>query len=63
MDTNIISLPISLGEAIDKLTILDIKLDKIKDIRRIDVQNEYDVLYTKLNEFVLKYNLKSKTIL
>lgn len=31
-------LPVSLGEAMDKLTILDIKLDQIKDNRRIDVK-------------------------
>lgn len=51
-----IYLPVSLGEAIDKLTILDIKLDKIKDDRRLDVQKEYDLLYEKLNDFLLKYN-------
>lgn len=52
----LIYLPVSLGEAIDKLTILDIKLDKIKDVRRLDVQKEYDLLYEKLNDFLLKYN-------
>ena len=48
-------LPVSLGEAMDKLTILDIKLDKIKDNRRIDVQNEYDLLYEKLNHGLIKH--------
>jgi len=48
-------LPVSLGEAIDKLTILDIKLDKIKDNRKNDVQKEYDLLYKKLEEFIIKY--------
>jgi len=48
-------LPVSLGEAIDKLTILDIKLDKIKDNRKNDVQKEYDLLYEKLEEFIIKY--------
>ena len=48
---NQISLPISLGEAIDKLTILDIKLDKIKDSRVIDVKKEYDLLHEKLDFF------------
>lgn len=48
-------LPVSLGEAIDKLTILDIKLDKIKDNRKIDVKKEYDLLYEKLKEFIIKY--------
>jgi hypothetical protein len=51
-----ISLPISLGEAIDKLTILDIKLDKIKDDRVLDVKKEYDLLYEKLEYFLIKYN-------
>lgn len=51
-----IYLPVSLGEAIDKLTILDIKIDKIKDHRKIDVQTEYDLLYEKLKEFIIKYN-------
>ena len=51
-----IYLPVSLGEAIDKLTILDIKIDKIKDHRKIDVQTEYNLLYEKLKEFIIKYN-------
>ena len=52
---NIIYLPISLGEAIDKLTILDIKLDNIKDERQIDVKVEYDLLFDKLKLFIDKY--------
>jgi hypothetical protein len=48
-------LPVSLGEAIDKLTILDIKMDKIMDDRKQDVKNEYDLLYEKLKEFIIKY--------
>tara|TARA_R110002096_G_scaffold38123_2_gene105575 strand:- start:304 stop:954 length:651 start_codon:yes stop_codon:yes gene_type:complete len=55
MDT-IIYLPVSLGEAIDKLTILDIKCDKITDNRKLDVQKEYDILYEKLNVFVVKFD-------
>lgn len=55
MDT-IISLPISLGEAIDKLTILDIKCDKITDHRKIDVEKEYNILYEKLKDFVVKFD-------
>jgi hypothetical protein len=51
-----IFLPISLGEAIDKLSILHIKLDHIKDDRRKDVQVEYDHLYSILKEFLLKYD-------
>jgi GNAT superfamily N-acetyltransferase len=38
-----ILLPVSYGEAFDKLSILEIKLDKIKDIKKKqDVQTEYD---------------------
>jgi hypothetical protein len=56
MTTNeLLYLPVSLGEAIDKLTILDIKLDKIQDNRKIDVKKEYDLLYEKLKEFIIKY--------
>jgi len=51
-----IYLPVSLGEAIDKLTILDIKHDNIKDDRKIDVKVEYDLLYDKLKTFIEKYN-------
>jgi hypothetical protein len=53
---NILTLPVSLGEAIDKLTILDIKCDKITDHRKIDVQKEYNILYEKLNGFIETYN-------
>jgi hypothetical protein len=55
-------LPVSLGEAIDKLTILDIKLDKITDNRKLDVKKEYDLLYDKLQEFIIKYENLYKTM-
>ena len=57
---NILYLPVSLGEAIDKLTILDIKYDKIKDNRRNEVKIEFDLLYEKLKDFVEKYNMYYK---
>jgi len=57
---NILCLPVSLGEAIDKLTILDIKYDKIKDNRRNEVKIEFDMLYHKLKDFVEKYNMYYK---
>jgi len=51
-----ITLPVSLGEALDKLTILDIKCQKIQDIqRRQDVQKEYDILMTSLKTYVTAY--------
>lgn len=49
-----IKLPVSIGEAIDKITILDIKLDKIKDSRRQDVQLEYDSIYSETRDIITK---------
>jgi hypothetical protein len=57
-----ISLPVSLGEAIDKLTILHIKLTKISDTRRNDVQKEYDVLFENLKTHVEKHNYYYKIL-
>ena len=62
MSNELLYLPVSLGEAIDKLTILDIKIDKIKDDRRNDVKNEYDHLYEKLQDFIIKYDNLYKTM-
>jgi len=53
---SIIKLPVSLGEAVDKLTILDIKLERITDNRKKDVETEYNILLEELKEFVQKYN-------
>jgi hypothetical protein len=53
---DIIELPVSIGEAIDKLTILDIKCEKITDNRKLEVQKEYDILYSKLQPFISSYN-------
>jgi hypothetical protein len=48
-----ISLPVSIGEAIDKLTILDIKVEKIKDPERNNhCKVEYDILYEQLKDCV-----------
>jgi hypothetical protein len=51
-----LKLPVSLGEAIDKLTILDIKCDKIRDDRSTDVNFEFQLLYEELKEYIEKYN-------
>lgn len=61
--TDCIYLPVSLGESIDKLTILDIKLQKIQDKRRDDVQREYDMLYKILEPYVSKYADLYRTML
>lgn len=50
-------LPVSLGEAMDKLSILDIKLDKILDGRRDNVKIEYDLLFAQLKADIEKYTL------
>lgn len=52
LSMNNIILPVSPGEAIDKLTILDIKKNKIQDERKKDVINEYNVLSKKLKNIV-----------
>lgn len=49
-------LPVSLGEALDKLTILDIKCSKIADAERVAAaQNEYDVLFGMLKDYVSQF--------
>ena len=48
-------LPVSIGEGLDKLTILDIKMDKIKDDRRADCQKEYAALFEKLETYVKRF--------
>jgi len=51
-----ITLPVSLGEALDKLTILDIKRKKITDdTRKADVDKEYAVLLDYLKPYVTKF--------
>ena len=51
-----ITLPVSIGEALDKLTILDIKLEKISDERKKDVKKEYDILYDSLKSYITKFS-------
>ena len=47
-----IYIPVSVGELIDKITILKIKLNQIKDKNKlVNVQHEHDAL-TSLNEYV-----------
>jgi perosamine synthetase len=48
-------LPVSLGEAIDKLTILDIKCSEIRDGRKAEVMKEYNMLMEKLKPYVNRY--------
>jgi hypothetical protein len=44
--------PSSIGEALDRLTILQLKLDNIQDSRRKDVQVEYDDLMKLLEHYI-----------
>ena len=48
----ILYLPVSIGEGLDKLSILDIKLDKSNDTRRIHILNEYNLLNTILKDYI-----------
>jgi len=47
-----VTLPVSVGEALDKLTILDIKCDKIQDERRADCLLERDTLLKDLKSYI-----------
>jgi hypothetical protein len=49
---SILYLPVSIGEGLDKLSILDIKLEKSNDTRRIHILNEYNLLNTILKDYI-----------
>jgi hypothetical protein len=49
---SILYIPVSIGEGLDKLSILDIKLDKSNDTRRIHILNEYNLLNTILKDYI-----------
>ena len=49
---SILYLPVSIGEGLDKLSILDIKLDKSNDTRRIHILNEYNLLIVILKDYI-----------
>ncbi len=51
----LISLPVSLGEAMDKLSILEIKMQKISDSRRADCEKEYDLLAERLDPYRYRF--------
>jgi len=50
-----IKLDVSLGEALDKLSILDIKKNKINDNRVQDILLEFNYLHDKLQYYIEKY--------
>ena len=52
-----ISVPISCGELIDKFSILDIKIGRIKDaIRLKEVKKEHDLLFPLVQDIISKYD-------
>ena len=55
-----ISLKVSIGEALDKLSILEIKLEKIQDSRRKDVEIEYNYLYSELSQYITQFEYQYK---
>jgi len=55
-----ICLRVSIGEALDKLSILEIKLEKIQDSRRNDVLTEYEYLYSELKEYTTQFGYQYK---
>jgi hypothetical protein len=63
--TDLLLLPVSVGEALDKLSILDIKVENITDNRYEHVKKEHDLLQNKLQNYIQKtqkyYNMIKKT--
>lgn len=54
---NILSVPVSIGEALDKLSILDIKLSLIKDQGKLDeIQKEHDSLSPLVTKYIKLVN-------
>jgi hypothetical protein len=51
-----LTLPVSVGEALDKLSILDIKLLKITDTRSSDVMTEYKAINLSLANYHQKFS-------
>ena len=49
---NNVTLPVSYGEAFDKMSILEIKMDRISDHRRIDVEKEYSMIRRHLSYLI-----------
>jgi GNAT superfamily N-acetyltransferase len=55
-ESQVFTLQVSCGEALDKLSILEIKMDKINDQRVIDVKKEYDTLAPILKPVISAYH-------
>jgi hypothetical protein len=50
-----IILPVSIGESLDKLSILNIKLRHITDSQKDAIQHEYNLLHSQLSEHIKKH--------
>jgi hypothetical protein len=56
-------LPVSIGDAIDKLTILDIKCENIEDSdKKKYCKEEYDILYSELKNIVFENKMEYKQL-
>ena len=54
---------ISKGELIDKITILEIKMDRIKDENKLkNVKTELDILSTPIVHGILPWNLNLRSV-
>ena len=56
--SNFLTLPVSIGEGLDKLSILEIKIDNITDKRKENVVKEYNLLYEKMRVYFLYTSIK-----
>lgn len=63
LESNVILLPVSVGEAVDKLSILEIKTEKISDSRLVDVKKEYLLLADRLRSTINNHQFYYKILL
>ena len=54
---NKILVEVSVGELLDKISILEIKSEKIKDLEKLNfINHEYKILKNQLNTYIKNYN-------
>jgi cell division protein FtsI/penicillin-binding protein 2 len=60
MINNLINIPVGVGELIDKLSILKVKLQNIKNLEKLkSVETEYDLLFEKSKHFLENEEIES----
>ena len=59
MEGNICFIPVSIGELFDKYTILQIKQNRIKDTKKLEIVGK-ELSYLK--QFITTYNLEEKLV-